>query len=427
LDISGHTGALALVGLLLLLLAFFWGAETALFAANRLKLRHLEDKGDVRARVALSLFERPARLLSTVLISNNIVNTGLIVVATASFVGLLGADKGVVAAFVFSSVLLIIVEIVSKSVAAHHADRLSLAAARPVSWLSVLLTPIIRVLSFVTNLLSRPFGGHVASDAPLVSPEEIQMLVRMGEEQGVLEQDERDMIHSIIKFGDTVVREVMVPRVDMVSVEADAPVEDLLTIIREHGHSRVPVYDDNFDNIVGLVHVKELLTGFRDGRLVGKARDFMKPPYLVPETKRVDELFREMRRKKIHMAIAVDEYGGTAGLVTIEDLLEEIVGPIQDEYDAEEAPIKLLSEREALVDGRVHLEEVNDALGLALPVGEVDSIGGFVFSLLGHIPGLGDRVAYDGVELVVERVDGHRIEQVKITKPEPAPATPPED
>jgi CBS domain containing-hemolysin-like protein len=244
----------------------------------------------------------------------------------------------------------------------------------------------------------------------------------MGEEQGVLEQEEREMIHSIISFGDTVVREVMVPRVDMVAVEADRPVEAILEIVRSFGHSRIPVYDDNFDDIVGVVHVKDLLAGAVDGHMVGAVRDYMRPPFLVPESKRVDELFREMRRKKVHMAIAVDEYGGTAGLVTIEDLLEEIVGPIQDEYDMEEAPIKPVDDRVALVDGRVHIEEVNTALGIVLPAGEVDTIGGFVYSLLGHMPAQGDRVTYEGIELVVERVDGHRIEQVRVTKPEPEPA-----
>ncbi|MGQ0569893.1 MAG: hemolysin family protein [Armatimonadota bacterium] len=415
-------GAVVLVGFLLVLLAFFWGAETALFAANRLRLRHLEEKGSASARIALALFQRPARLLSTVLISNNIVNTAIVVVATTTLVAVLGAERGPLAAFAFATFLLIVVEIVSKSVAARHADRLSLAAARPVSWLSVLLTPIIRILSFITTLLSRPFGGRVQSDAPMVTSEEIQMLVRVGEEQGVLEQDEREMIHSIIAFGDTVVREVMVPRVDMVSVEADAPVEELLEIVRTRGHSRVPVYDDNFDNIIGQVHVKDLLSGSRDGRLAGTVRDFTRPAFFVPETKRLDELFREMRRKKAHMAIAVDEYGGTAGLVTIEDLLEEIVGPIQDEYDVEEVPIKALNDRVAIVNGAVHLEEVNAALGIALPAGAVDTVGGFVTNLLGHVPAQGERVAYDGVELAVERVDGHRIVQVKITKAEPAAA-----
>ncbi len=419
MNASSYSFQLLLLGLLLLVLAFFWGAETALFAANRLKLRNLEEKGSRRARIALSLFERPARLLSTVLISNNIVNTAVVVVATTTLVALLGPEEGPLATFVFATILLIVVEIVSKSVAAHHADRLSLWAARPVLWVSIILSPIIRVLSFVTNLLSRPFGARVRPDAPMVTEEEIQLLVRMGEEQGVLEQDERDMIHSIFAFGDTVVREVMVPRIDMVSVEADAPIQEILEVVRTHGHSRIPVYHETVDQIVGLVHVKDLLAGFRQDRLVGTVREYARPAYFVPDSKRLDDLFREMRRKKAHMAIAVDEYGGTAGLVTIEDLLEEIVGPIQDEYDVEEPPIKVLNERVALVDGRVNLEEVNSALNLTLPAGEVDSVGGFVYSLLGHVPSQGERVTYDGVELAVERVDGNRIAQVKITKAEP--------
>ncbi|MBI3997971.1 MAG: HlyC/CorC family transporter, partial [Armatimonadetes bacterium] len=265
-------------------------------------------------------------------------------------------------------------------------------------------------------VLTRPFGGHVRPDAPLVTEEEIQLLVKMGEEQGVLEQDEREMIHSIFQFGDTVVREVMTPRIDMACVAADDPVETLLDVVRTHGHTRIPVYHETVDQIVGVVHVKDLLAAFRQGRVSGTARAFARPAYFVPDSKRLDELFREMRRKKVHMAIAVDEYGGTAGLVTIEDLLEEIVGPIQDEYDVEEPPIKVIDDRVAVVDARMHLEDVNAALDLDLPVGEVDSVGGLVYSLLGHVPTQGERVAYDGVELTVERVDGNRIAQVRITK-----------
>jgi CBS domain containing-hemolysin-like protein len=409
-----------LTAALLLLLAFLWAAETALFAANRLKLRAQRDKGHRRARLALDLFQRPAQLLSTVLISNNIVNTALVVVATTSAVAVLGSERGPLAAFVFATFALIVVEIVSKSVAAHHADRVALVAARPVHWVSVALSPIVRILSFLTNLISRPFGGHVERDAPMVTSEEIQTLVRMGEEQGVLEKDERDMIHSIFEFGDTIVREVMVPRIDMVCIEADEPVEAVLAVIRTQGHSRIPVYDDTVDHIVGLVHVKDLLSGFRQGTLSGRVRDYVRRAHFVPETKRLDELFRDMRRRKVHMAIAVDEYGGTAGLVTIEDLLEEIVGPIQDEYDVEEPPIRILNDRVAMVDGGVNLDEVNTTLRIDLPTDQVDTVGGFVTSLLGHVPVQGDRAAHDGVEFVVERVDGHRITHVKITKAETA-------
>jgi putative hemolysin len=421
LDASSYAVELVVLGLLLLLSGFFSGSETALFAANRLRLRHLKEEGDRAAQVAVDLLAQPGRLLSTILIGNNIVNTAAAVVATATMVRAFGPERGSVYAFAAITVLLILFgEITPKTFAAHHAERVALLAARPVQWLSVVLSPLNRLLSFVTNLFARPLGGRVRPDAPLVTEEEIQMIVRMGEEQGVLEQDEREMIHSIFEFGDTVVREVMVPRVDMVAVEAGEPLDAILDIIRTHGHSRIPVYDDTVDQIVGLIHVKDLLRGFRDARLIGTVRDFVRPAYFVPETKRLDELFREMRRKKVHMAIAVDEYGGTAGLVTIEDLMEEIVGPIQDEYDKEEPPISMVDDGAALVDGAVHLEDVNAALGTALPAGEVDSVGGFVTSLLGHVPIQGERTSYGDVEFVVEKVDGHRIAQVRLIRTEPA-------
>jgi CBS domain containing-hemolysin-like protein len=421
LDVSSYSLEIFVIVLLLLFSAFFSGSETALFAANRLRLRTLREEGSGRARTALGLIETPARLLSTLLAGNTIVNTATAVVSTATLVRIFGAERGTWYALAISTlVLLIFGEMIPKTIAAHRADRLALIVSRPIQWISVVLSPIIRVLSLLTIPLVRPFGGHVRPDAPMVTGEEIQMLVRMGEEQGVLEQDEREMIHSIFEFGDTVVREVMVPRVDMICLEADEPVEAILEIIRAHGHSRIPVYHETIDQIVGLVHVKDLLAGVREGRLTGKVRNFVRPAYFVPDTKRLDELFREMRRKKVHMAIAVDEYGGTAGLVTMEDLLEEIVGSIQDEYDREEPPIKKLSERVALVDGGVHLEDVNEALGIELPAGEVDTVGGFVTSLLGHVPVKGEQVTHGDVELVVEGVDGHRIAQVRITRVEPA-------
>lgn len=423
MDASSYALELVLLGLLLLASAFFSGSETALFSSNRLRLRHLSEEGSGGARTALGLLENPARLLSTILVGNNIVNTATAVVATATLVRFLGPEQGSLYAFIVATMLLLLVgEITPKTIAAHHAERVSLLAAKPIHLISLLLSPVIRALSLLTNVLTGPLGGRVRSDAPMVTEEEIRLLVRIGEEQGVIESDEREMIHSIFAFGETVVREVMVPRVDMVCVEADDPVEAILAIVREHGHSRIPVYHETIDQIVGLVHVKDLLAGFRSGHLSGSVRDYTRPAYFVPDSKSLDDLFAEMRRKKVHMAIAVDEYGGTAGLVTIEDLLEEIVGPIQDEYDTEEAPISFLSEHAALVDGRVHLEEVNSALGISLPVAEVDSIGGLVYSLLGHMPTQGERVRFRDVELTVEAVEGHRIAKVKIMKTPPQEA-----
>jgi len=403
--------------LLLLLSAFFSGSETALLAANKLRLRQMHEEGNPRAGTVRRLLEEPGRVLTALLVGNNIVNIAATVMATAMAVALWGTQRGPLYALVGMTLLLLIVgEITPKTFAAKYADRLAMWVGRPISWLTVLLSPVIRVLSVLSNLLLRPLGGRVNLASPLVTEEEIRLLVKMGEEEGVIQEDEREMIHSIFEFGDTVVREVMVPRIDMVSVADTDTVADALRVVREEGHSRLPVYHESIDQLVGIVHVKDLITYVQDGRESAPVKDAARPAYFIPESKPLDSLFREMRRKKVHMAIVVDEYGGTAGLVTIEDLLEEIVGPILDEYDVEEKLLEVVNENVAVVDGRLSLEEVNEQLGLDLPVGQVDTIGGFVYSLLGHVPSQGETVAYDGVELFVERLEGHRVARLRITK-----------
>ena len=419
---SNPYGWLILV-LLLLLSAFFSAAEAALLAANKLRLRRLRDDGDRRARqLSRLLEEQPGRVLTALAVGNNIVNVGASILAAALFVQWLGPGRGPWLAVVAMTVALLIVgEITPKTFAAKHADRLALWVGRPVAWVAVLLSPAIRVLSLVSDLLVRPLGGRVNFASPLVTEEEIRLLVRVGEEEGVIEADQRQMIHSIFEFGDTVVREVMVPRIDMVCVEDSTSVDGVLRVILEEGHSRVPVYHDTIDQIVGVVHVKDLLSHIKAGHHSLPAREVMRPAYFVPESKRLDDLFREMRRKRTQMAIVVDEYGGTAGLVTVEDLLEEIVGPILDEYDVEEKLFETVDEHTAIVDGRLSIEEVNELMNLDLPTGEVDTIGGFVYSLLGHVPAQGEKVISGGAEIVVEKLEGHRIARVRISRLVPAP------
>lgn len=406
-----------MLALLLLLSAFFSGSETALLAANKLRLRQMDEEGSRRAGLIRRLLEEPGRVLTALLVGNNIVNVAATVLATAILVELWGRARGPIYALVGMTILLLVVgEITPKTFAAKHADRVALLVARPVSWLTTLLSPVIRVLSLLSNVLVRPLGGRVNLTSPLVTEEEIRLLVKVGEEEGVIQEDEREMIHSIFEFGDTVVREVMVPRIDMVCAADTDTVADALRVVRAEGHSRLPVYHESIDQIVGIVHVKDLLTYVQDGREQAAVKEAARAAFFIPESKPLDGLFREMRRKKAHMAIVVDEYGGTAGLVTIEDLLEEIVGPILDEYDVEEKLLEIVNERVALVDGRVSLEEVNEQLGLDLPVGDVDTVGGFVYARLGRVPAQGESVTTDGVELFVERLEGHRIARVRITK-----------
>ncbi len=296
---------------------------------------------------------------------------------------------------------------------------MALLVARPIGVLGRVLAPLIRVLSVAATTLVRPFGGPITPRPPLVTEEQLRFLVQVGEEEGVIEEEEREMIHSIFEFGDTLVREVMRPRIDLIGVPATATINEALTKMTEHGHSRFPIYEGNIDHIVGVVYVRDLIPALRQGRVDQPVLDVRRPAYFVPETKKVAELFREMQRKKVSIAIVLDEYGGTAGLVTMEDLLEEIVGEIQDEYDLEEKPIQLLNEHTAVVNARTHIHEVNDLLGLSLPEENVDTIAGLVYTVFGRVPTQGESATLPGAELRVEKTLGQRITKVRITRTTP--------
>jgi putative hemolysin len=412
------------IGLLIILIlctAFFSASETALFAANRVALRQRQVQGDRRARMAYALLNRASELLTTLLAGNTMATVGATVIATSIALSLLGRGGEWVAFLGTTFILLILAEIAPKTLAARHADRMALAVAGPIHAVMRLFIPLIRVMSIVATALVRPFGGHITPRAPLVTEEQLRFLVEVGEKEGVLEEEEREMIHSIFEFGDTVVREVMRPRVDIAAVPADVTINAALGLMTERGHSRLPVYEGSIDHIVGVVYIRDLIPALRQGRLDQRVTEVQRPPFFVPETKKVDDLFREMQQKKVSMAIVLDEYGGTAGLVTVEDLLEEIVGEIQDEYDFEEKPIQLINDRTAVINARIHIEDVNQLLGLELPVDEVDTVAGLVYSLLGRVPAQGETVSLPGAELRVEKTLGQRITKVRITRTAPAP------
>lgn len=392
-------------------------AEAALPQANRQRLRQMSEQGYWRARLALRLLESSSQVLSALRAGRTLCGLGAAVVLAVEFSGRLGSWAAWAAFAASSAVLLVVAEALPRAVAARWPDRAALWCALPARGATALLSPAVAVLGWVARAVAWPFGLRVSPEAPLAQPADMDLLARMEEANGTLEEGEREMIHSIFEFRETLVREIMVPRVDVVAVRHDAPLMEIVDLVLEEGHSRIPVYRETIDHIVGVVYVKDLFRYLRDGRTHVTAADVMRPAYYVPETKKVDELFQEMRQKKVHLAIVVDEYGGTAGLVTIEDVLEEIVGEIRDEYDTEERePIVVLEDGAALVDARMHLEEVNERLGLDLPVGEVDTLGGFVYSRMGHVPQQGERITYDGVVIQVEELDGQRIARLRVEK-----------
>jgi len=406
----------AAIIVLIVFSGFFAAAETALTRVNRVKAITLEEEGRRGGAALTRLIEHPERFLNSVLFL-----LLLCQLVAATLVGVLGerlfGALGVAVATAFEvMVIFVFAEAAPKTWALQHSERAALFAARPVA--AIVRFPPVRMLTTgLIGLANVLLPGKGLKQGPFLSEEELLAMADVAVEEEVIEKEERALIHSIIEFGDTVVREVMVPRPDMVSVEASAGVSDVMEVAITAGYSRLPVYEQNVDDIVGLVYVKDLIrAGREDGRADRAVREFMRTAKFVPETKRVAELMREMQKEKLHMAIVVDEYGGTAGLVTLEDLIEELVGEIVDEYDVEDPAFEPLPGGDVRVNGRMPIDEVNELLHAELPEGDWDTIAGFVFNLLGHVPTEGETVDFDGHRLRAEKVQGRRIGRVRITR-----------
>ncbi len=406
--------ALSVVVLLLLaasaLLAL---AETALVRTGRAKAKSLADDGKRGAKVLVRLTEDPQGFLNPVLL---LVLICQLVVAT--LVGILAVRWfgawGVAAATVFEIVVIFVfAEAVPKNWAVHHPERAALFSAPIVS--AVIRFPPVRLVSGGLNGLANLFIGQKGGYAgALVTESELLAMADVAVEGDVIEREERALIHSIIEFGDTVVREVMVPRTDMVTIGADEAVEAALDVALEAGRSRMPAVEQQIDDVAGIAYTKDLIREIRAGRGGEPVGSHLREAHFVPETKRVADLMREMQSDKFHLAVVVDEYGGTAGLVTLEDLIEELVGEIVDEFDVEEIPVEQLAGGGLRVSARLPVDEVNDLLDAHLPTGAWDTVGGLVFDLLGHVPVAGEAVTSDGLRLEVARVNGRRIERVTI-------------
>jgi len=406
------------------------GTETALTSVGRLRVRFLAEQGSEAAAILQRLRSDPNRFLSTVLFTNTL---ALIVASTAtalitdSILTRAGVPEvwrlwlTLLVSVVLSVVILIAAEVTPKTLAISNAERVALAAAGPVDRIATFLSPIL----WAVTIISRGITGGRGSRAPYLTEEELLTVLHVSEEQGVIEEQEHQMIHGIIEIGDKTVREVMIPRTDIVAVEKRAQLRDLVKLFKQDRHTRLPVYENDIDHVIGLIHVKDLLLYYT----LASSRKFdmdkvLRPIEFTPEQKKVDELLNEMRVKKQHMMIVVDEYGGTAGLVTLEDLLEEIVGEIRDEYDtAEEDLLTLLNDHEARVDAGFPLEELNQRLHLGIEEsGDYDSVGGYVHAMLGKIAEEGDTFTTEHIIWKVEKVKGRRIEIVRLTADRPWPA-----
>ena len=424
-----------LIVVLVALNAFFAAAEMSLVSVRRTRIKQLVEEGNAKARTVLALLAHPTSFMSTIQIGVTMVGflasafTAINIAepVAAWFVQLgLTAHTAKPVAVVTMTVLLslftiVFGEIAPKSLAMQHAERFALDLAGPVRLLSIIALPAVKLVSFLSDIIVRPFGAHARFSSPILTEEELRMLVEAGEEEGVLEEEEKDMIHSIFDFTDTVARQVMVPRTDMDAAPVASTLEELLDVITASGHSRIPIYEENVDNIIGVVHAKDLLPVLRTDKQLFDMRGVMREAYFIPETKDVGELLAEFKRGNVQMAIVRDEYGGTAGLVTVEDLLEEIVGEIRDEYDIEEPLIDVMDKDHAVVSARMSIDDLNEQMEMDIPESEeFETIGGFVFDLFGRQPDEGELISWANLDFVVSSLDGgrlHRIEVIRTDRP----------
>lgn len=418
-----ETGQLIAIIILLCLSAFFSSSETALTTVNQIRMRTLADNGDKRAARVLHVTGNPGKMLSAILIGNNIVNLSASSISTSLAIHLFGNTGAGIATGILTFLILIFGEVTPKTMATIKADSMSLTVAAPIGFLMKILTPVIFIINKLSLGLMFLLHVNIKDAQKKMTEEELRTIVDVSQENGVIEHEERDMIHNLFDFGDAEAKEIMVPRIDMTFVQADATYQEVLDIFRQDMFTRLPVYEDSTDNVIGIINMKDFL--LQNDTPEFSVRKLLREPYFTYEHKNTADLFLEMRKSSISLAIVLDEYGVTAGLITLEDLLEEIVGEIRDEYDAdEEDDITRISDREFYVLGSANLNDVSEALSLHFTSDDYDTIGGYCLGLLDHLPEKNEIILTDNNILIrIDRMEKNRIERIYIRLPEPLEET----
>ena len=418
-----ETGQLIAVIILLCLSAFFSSSETALTTVNQIRMRTLADNGDKRAARVLHVTGNPGKMLSAILIGNNIVNLSASSISTSLAIHLFGNTGAGIATGILTFLILIFGEVTPKTMATIKADSMSLTVAAPIGLLMKILTPVIFIINKLSLGLMFLLHVNIKDAQKKMTEEELRTIVDVSQENGVIEHEERDMIHNLFDFGDAEAKEIMVPRIDMTFVQADATYQEVLDIFRQDMFTRLPVYEDSTDNVIGIINMKDFL--LQNDTPEFSVRNLLREPYFTYEHKNTADLFLEMRKSSISLAIVLDEYGVTAGLITLEDLLEEIVGEIRDDYDAdEEDDITRISDREFYVLGSANLNDVSEALSLHFTSDDYDTIGGYCLGLLDHLPEKNEIILTDNnILLRIDRMEKNRIERIYIRLPEPLEET----
>lgn len=405
--------------LMILLSAFFSSAETAMTTVNRIRIQALMEQGDKRAIILDKVISNSSKMLSTILIGNNIVNISASSLVTTLTIQVLGNVYVGAATGALTLIILLFGEITPKTLAALHAEKIALSYAKIIYFLTILLTPVVFIVGKLANGVMYLLRVDPNAKANPMTEHELRTLVNVSQEDGVIEREEKQMIYNVFDFGDSTAKDVMIPRIDMTFVDINATYDELMEIFREDMHTRFPVYEENTDNIIGIINIKDLILYPKNQEF--SIQNILREPYFTYEYKRTADLMVEMRKASVNLAIVLDEYGSTAGLVTLEDLLEEIVGEIRDEYDEdEEEDLKEIQPgKEYIALGSAKLDDINEALSIHLESEDYDSVGGYIIEQLDSLPSQGQSVTLEnGIRLVVDELDKNRIEVVHIWLPE---------
>ena len=410
---SGEVLQIGIVIGLLVLSALFSLAETAMADVSKIRIRGLAEAGDKQAQMLMKVFERHGKMINTILICDTAANLAAAILMTLLVTTHFGRQYVWAGAVPAAFLVLILGEIAPKTAAALYAEKLSLALAKPVYGLMVLFTPGLFLVEKLSNLVLLLFRINPKKKPEAITEEDLRTIVEVGHEEGVIESDEKKMIYNVFDFGDSVAKDIMVPRTDMACIDAEATYEEFMEVVREQMYTRYPVYEETTDHVIGIINIKDVLLAERHQEFC--IRDYLREPYYTYEYMKTADLMVELRKTQNNIAIVLDEYGATAGLITLEDMLEEIVGEIRDEYDEDEEDfIRRLGPSEYVVEASMHLDDLNDLLGLSLESEDYDSIGGFMIGMLDHLPEQGEEVIFQNLRLVADQVDGNRIDKVHI-------------
>jgi len=401
-----------------ILTAFFCSSETAFLSIQRVRLEHMVSTGVKGARRLSRMIERPEKLLSVVLLGINLANTAAAALGTALAVSIWGESGIIISTIFITIIILIFAETTPKTFATQHAEKMAMLYVRPLGAIAWLLTPFVAVLSRIAAGFARLFG-QASEQRSLASAQEIRTMISVGHKEGTVEEHEARLLHKVFEFGDRPVLEVMVPRPDVVAIEEGSKLSDLLSLYAETPMSRFPVFRENMDSVVGILSVKDVVMALATGAATEESTidDLVRPAYFTPETKQIDELFEEMRENNYRMCVVVDEHGGTAGIVSLSRLVEEIVGEVGDEFAGVEKDYEIINDYTFQIDGSMRIDEANEEMELGLPEGEdYETVAGFILSLLGHIPKSNEQLRYRDMKVVITEMRGLKIEKVLLTR-----------